>query len=201
MLRKFHIERSVSCRHLLIRSSQVVRITSWTPDIVMSTTPIKSLDVKRRSWPPLVQYCFYLEVFHHEMTSVCTINGRECFTIKNSQVKANRFECQIPVAVTADTGFLPVHTHASVYWRLVILHCLVCIFVSCCQRSFVLQYYVYCTCARFSYYFISGKPGVSAELDQFSSMLKPCSKRRTLKPSHFKLLCLYRVCLHCCLTE
>jgi len=116
MLRKFHIERSVSCRHLLIRSAQVVRITSWSPDIVMSPTPIKSLDIKRPSCPPLIQSCCYLEVYHHEMTSRSLYNKRKrVFTIKNSQVKANRFECQIPLAVTADTGVLPVHTHTSAY--------------------------------------------------------------------------------------
>ena len=63
MLRKFHIERSASCHHLLVGSAQVVKIKAWTPDIVISPTPIKSLDIKRPSWPPLVQSCFYLEVF------------------------------------------------------------------------------------------------------------------------------------------
>jgi hypothetical protein len=136
------------------------------------------------------------------MTSCSLCNKRKCvFTIKNSQVKANRFECQIPLAVTADTRFLPVHTHTSAYWRLVFLNYLVYIFVSHCQRSSVLQYYVYCTCARFSYYFVSGKPGVSAELDQVSSILQPCSKRRTVKTWQFKFLCRDSVCLHCCLTE
>ena len=51
MLRKLHIERPVSCHHLLIRSVlQVVRNTVWTPDIVMSLPhPFKSLDIKRPS--------------------------------------------------------------------------------------------------------------------------------------------------------
>jgi len=50
--------------------------------------------------------------FHHEMTSCSLYSKRKrVFIIKNSQVRENRFECQIPLAVTADTGVLPVHTH------------------------------------------------------------------------------------------
>jgi hypothetical protein len=202
MLRKFHIERSVSCHHLLIGSAEVVRISAWTSDIVMSRTPIKSLDIKLSSWPPLVQSCFYLERFNHEMTSGSLYNKCECvLTIKNSQVKANKFERQIDSSgcdcwhqVFTSTLALRLCTDVCLSYTAWFAYSfpIASVPLFCNIKSIALVQ---------GFLIISYKPGVIAELDQVGSIVQSCSKRRrpTLKNSHVKFLCLWQS-LHCCLT-